>query len=90
VEEIKLRKELQPGVEFVGNAEAKRAVLTAVGGEFVTTGKSEEIYFVKRLQSSTAKQVGRHKLLHIPNSPKPLVGHDLLNHLQAEIKFEGK
>ena len=94
MEKTQLRKELQQGVEFVGNAEAKCGVLTAVRDEFVTrretTGKSEEVYFVKRLQSSAAKRVGRHKLLYMPNSPKPLLGHDLLNHLPTEIKFKGK
>ena len=75
MEKIQLRKELQQGVEFVGNAEAKCGVLTAVRDEFVTrretTGKSEEVYFVKRLQSGTAEQVGRHKHRHTAGRAAP-------------------
>lgn len=55
--------------------------------DFVTvkgaTGQSEKAYFLKPLKLKLGKQFGIHKFLYMPNSPKPLLGRDLLEKLEA-------
>lgn len=95
MEKIKLGEELQQSVEFLVDAGATYLVLntslTPVSDEFVTireaTGQSEKAYILKPLQFSIGKQVGIHKFLYMPNSPKPLLGQDFPERLEAEIKF---
>lgn len=52
------------------------------------TGQPEKTYFFKPLKFKLGKQVGIHRFLYMPNSPKSLLGQDLLEQLDAEIKFE--
>lgn len=52
------------------------------------TGQPEKAYFFKPLKLKLGKQVGIHRFLYMPNSPKSLLGRDLLGQLDAEIKFE--
>uniref|UniRef100_A0A8D0ESF2 ribonuclease H n=1 Tax=Strix occidentalis caurina TaxID=311401 RepID=A0A8D0ESF2_STROC len=52
------------------------------------TGQSEKAYFCKPLRYKLGKQWGIHKFLYMPNSPKALLGRDLLEQLGAIIKFK--
>lgn len=60
--------------------------------EFVTvvgaTGQQKKAYFLKPLKYRLGKQIGIHKFLYLPGSPKSLLGRDLLEQLEAEIVFE--
>ena len=60
--------------------------------EFVTvvgaTGQQKKAYFLKPLKYKLGKQMGIHKFLYLPGSPKSLLGRDLLEQLEAEIVFE--
>lgn len=63
--------------------------------EFITvigaTGQPEKAYFLKPLNYKLGKQIGIHRFLYLPNSPKPLLGRDLLEQMEAKIVFgEGK
>jgi len=66
--------------------------LTPVDDDFVTvrgaTGQSEKAYFLKPLEFKLGKHLGVHKFLYVPNSPRPLLGRDLLEQLKAEIRFD--
>ena len=65
--------------------------LMPLGEDYVTavgaTGQSEKAYFCKPLKYKLGKQLGIHKLLYMPNSPKALLGRDLLEQLGASISF---
>ncbi|XP_052635497.1 uncharacterized protein LOC128138226 [Harpia harpyja] len=52
------------------------------------TGQSEKAYFCKPLEYKLGKQWGIHKFLYMPNSPKALLGRDLLEQLGAKIVFK--
>jgi len=52
------------------------------------TGQSEKAYFCKPLKYKLGKQWGIHKFFYMPNSPKALLGRDLLEQLGARITFE--
>lgn len=60
--------------------------------DFVTvigaTGGSEKAFFLRPLQYKLGKQIGIHKFLYLPESPKSLLGRDLLEQLEAEISFK--
>ncbi|XP_074405872.1 uncharacterized protein LOC141730624 [Zonotrichia albicollis] len=51
------------------------------------TGQPEKAYFLKPIKYKIGKQMGIHQFLYLPNSPKPLLGRDLLENLGAVIKF---
>uniref|UniRef100_A0A8U8C2L6 ribonuclease H n=1 Tax=Geospiza parvula TaxID=87175 RepID=A0A8U8C2L6_GEOPR len=51
------------------------------------TGQPEKAYFLKPIKYKIGKQMGIHQFLYLPNSPKPLLGRDLLENLGAIIKF---
>ncbi len=63
-----------------------------LGNDYVmvkgATGQSEKAYFCKPLKYKLGKQWGIHKFLYMPNSPKALLGRDLLEQLGAKIIFE--
>ena len=65
--------------------------LIPVSSDFVTvvgaTGQQEKAFFLRPLTFKLGKQVGIHQFLYLPNSPKPLLGRDLLERLEAEIIF---
>uniref|UniRef100_A0A8U8AXK5 ribonuclease H n=1 Tax=Geospiza parvula TaxID=87175 RepID=A0A8U8AXK5_GEOPR len=65
--------------------------LVPKSGEFVqvvgATGQPEKAYFLKPIKYKMGKQMGIHQFLYLPNSPKPLLGRDLLENLGAIIKF---
>ncbi|XP_059347584.1 protein NYNRIN-like [Ammospiza nelsoni] len=52
------------------------------------TGQPEKAYFLKPIKYKIGKQMGIHQFLYLPNSPKPLLGRDLLENLGAIIKFK--
>lgn len=52
------------------------------------TGQPEQAYFSKPLKFKLRKQVGIHRFLYMPNSPKSLLGRDLLEQLEAEISLK--
>ncbi|KAM9590855.1 uncharacterized protein ACIBXB_005903 [Morphnus guianensis] len=52
------------------------------------TGKAEQRPFFKPLQFKIGKQWVTHEFLYLPGAPKPLIGRDLLEKLEAEIKFK--
>lgn len=52
------------------------------------TGKSGARPFFKPLKFKIWKQWVIHQFLYLPGAPKPLVGQDLLEKLEAEIKFK--
>ena len=60
--------------------------------DFVTvigaTGQQEKAFFLKPLTYKLGKQIGIHRFLYLPGSPKSLLGQDLLEQLEAEIIFE--
>ncbi|XP_059687384.1 LOW QUALITY PROTEIN: uncharacterized protein LOC132319767 [Gavia stellata] len=51
------------------------------------TGQVEKAFFLKPLKFKIGKSVGIHKFLYLPEAPKPLLGRDLLEQLNAEIRF---
>lgn len=57
--------------------------ITVIGA----TGQPEKAYFLKPLNYRLGKQIGIHRFLYLPNSPKPLLGRDLLEQLEARIVF---
>ncbi|XP_009324031.1 PREDICTED: protein NYNRIN-like [Pygoscelis adeliae] len=52
------------------------------------TGKPETRPFFKPLKFKIGKQWVTHQFLYLPGAPKPLIGRDLLEKLEAEIKFK--
>lgn len=60
--------------------------------DFVTvigaTGQHEKAFFLRPLKYKLGKQMGIHRFLYLPGSPKSLLGRDLLEQLEAEIVFE--
>ncbi|XP_069724114.1 protein NYNRIN-like [Phaenicophaeus curvirostris] len=58
--------------------------ITVIGA----TGQPEKAYFLKPLNYRLGKQIGIHRFLYLPNSPKPLLGRDLLEQLEAKIVFQ--
>ena len=66
--------------------------LMPLGDDYVVvqgaTGQSEKAYFCEPLKYKLGKQWGIHKFLYMPNSPKALLGRDLLEQLGAKITFE--
>lgn len=63
-----------------------------LGNDYVmvkgATGQSEKAYFYEPLKYKLGKQCGIHKFLYMPNSPKALLGRDLLGQLGSKITFE--
>lgn len=51
------------------------------------TGVSETRPFFQSLTFKLGKHWVTHQSLHMPNSPIPLLGRDLLEKLEEEIKF---
>lgn len=86
----------QEEVEFLVDTGATYSVLNQalipLGDDYVmvkgATGQSEKAYFLKPLEYKLGKQWGIHKFLYMPNSPKALLGRDLLEQLEAKITFE--
>ena len=66
--------------------------LIPVGHNFVTvigaTGQQKKAFFLQPIEFKIGKQMGIHKLLYLPESPKSLLGRDLLEQLEAQIIFE--
>lgn len=66
--------------------------LTQVGEDYImvkgATGQAEKAYFCGPLKYKLGKLVGLHKFLYMPNSPHALLGRDLLEQLNATIRFE--
>lgn len=52
------------------------------------TGVSETWPFFQPLKFKLGKYWVTHQFLYMPNSPKPLPGKDLLEKLEADIKFK--
>lgn len=52
------------------------------------TGKSEARPFFKPLKFKIGKQWVTHQFLYLPGAPKPLIGQELLEKLEMEIKFK--
>lgn len=83
-------------VDFLVDTGASYSVLNQEllpkGQDFITvvgaTGQPEKAYFLKPLSYRLGKQVGIHRFLYLPNSPKPLLGRDLLEQLEATIVFQ--
>ena len=50
------------------------------------TGK-RSLLFGRPIKERLGEQVGIYKFLYMPGSPNPLLGHDILEQLNAEIKF---
>ncbi|XP_055646988.1 uncharacterized protein LOC129782739, partial [Falco peregrinus] len=92
---LKLGEE-QEEVEFLIDTGATYSVLNQalmpLGNDYVSvkgaTGQTEKAYFCKPLKYKLGKQMGIHKFLFMPNSPKALLGRDLLEQLEATIKFK--
>lgn len=51
------------------------------------TGQQQKVSFLKSLSYKLGKTVGIHRFLYMATVPKPLIGRDLLEKLQAKIKF---
>jgi len=91
---MKLGKERE--VEFLVDMGATYSLLNQalmpLGSDYIVvkgaTGHSEKAYFCKPLKYKLGKQWGIHKFLYMPNSPKALLGRDLLEQLGAKITFE--
>jgi len=66
--------------------------LMPLGNDYImvkgATGQSEKAYFCQPFKYKLGKQWGIHKFLYTPNSPKALLGGDLLEQLGAKITFE--
>ena len=83
-------------MEFLIDTGATYSVLNQalmpLGNDYVSvkgaTGQTEKAYFCKPLKYKLGKQMGIHKFLFMPNSPKALLGRDLLEQLEATIKFK--
>ncbi|XP_071886675.1 retrovirus-related Pol polyprotein from transposon opus isoform X2 [Anas platyrhynchos] len=83
-------------MEFLIDTGASYSVLnqklTPEDKDFVTvigaTGQQEKAFFLKPLKYKLGKQMGIHRFLYLPGSPKSLLGRDLLEQLEAEIIFE--
>lgn len=92
---IKLGKQSKE-VEFLVDRGASYSVLNQklipVDRDFVNvvgaTGQSEKAYFLQPIEFKLGKQMGIHKFLYMPGSPKSLLGRDLLEQLEAEITFK--
>ena len=52
------------------------------------TGQSERAYFCKPLKYKVGKQWGISTFLYMPDSPKGLLGRDLLEQLETKITFK--
>ena len=50
-------------------------------------GKRSLLFFRGSIKYSLGEEVGIYKFLYMPSSPKPLLGHDILEQLNVEIKF---
>lgn len=83
-------------VEFLVDTGATYSVLNQKlmpeDKDFVTvvgaTGRHEKAFFLKPLEYELGKQMGIHRFLYLPGSPRSLLGRDLLEQLEAEIVFE--
>ncbi|GAB0203762.1 hypothetical protein GRJ2_002841800 [Grus japonensis] len=92
---MKLGKK-QKKVEFLVDTGATYSVLNQalrpLGNDYImvkgATGQSEKVYFCEPLRYKLGKQWGIHRFLYMPNSPRALLGRDLLEQLGAIIKFE--
>lgn len=66
--------------------------LIPVSKDFVNvkgaTGQQEKVFFLKPLKFKLGKQIGIHRFLYLPNSPKPLLGWDLLEQLGVVITLK--
>ena len=51
------------------------------------TGQVEKAFFLTPLKFRIGKSVGIHKFLYLPEAPRPLLGRELLEQLNAKIKF---
>ena len=52
---------------------------------FVVVGA---VFFLRGpMKYRLGEEVGIYKFLYMPSSPKPLLGHDILEQLNVEIKF---
>lgn len=58
--------------------------LQAIGA---TIGQPENAFFLKLLQCQIKKKMGIHQFLYLPNSPKSVLGRDLLENLRATVRF---
>ncbi|XP_068027103.1 uncharacterized protein [Melanerpes formicivorus] len=93
--EAKQREEgnntIAPLRQVVPTLGEKTRELVPKSDEFVqvvgATGQPEKAYFLKPIKYKIGKQMGIHQFLYLPNSPKPLLGRDLLENLGAIIKF---
>ncbi|KAK4811186.1 hypothetical protein QYF61_019818 [Mycteria americana] len=54
------------------------------------TGQVERAFFLRPLKFKIGKSVGIHKFLYLPEAPRPLLGRDLLEQLNAEIRFKDR
>ncbi|KAJ7411059.1 hypothetical protein BTVI_51374 [Pitangus sulphuratus] len=52
------------------------------------TGQSKKAFLLKPLKFKIGKQMGVHQFLYLPNSPKPLLGRDLLENLASVTEFK--
>lgn len=52
------------------------------------TGQPENAFLLKPLQYKIGKRMGIHQFLYFPNSPKSVLGRDLLENLEATIEFK--
>lgn len=53
-------------------------------------GQPENAFFLKPLKYKIGKRMGIHQFLYLPNSPKFLLGRDLLENLEATSEFKGE
>lgn len=53
------------------------------------TGQSETAHFLKPLTYKIGKSMGIHQFTYLPDAPRPLIGGDLLEQLNAEINLMG-
>ncbi|KAK4812345.1 hypothetical protein QYF61_017122 [Mycteria americana] len=91
-----LGKEEKKPVEFLIDTGATFSVLTQtllpVSKQTVNivgaTGQVERAFFLRPLKFKIGKSVGIHKFLYLPEAPRPLLGRDLLEQLNAEIRFK--
>ncbi|KAK4811221.1 hypothetical protein QYF61_022118 [Mycteria americana] len=91
-----LGKEEKKPVEFLIDTGATFSVLNQtllpVSKQTVNivgaTGQVERAFFLRPLKFKIGKSVGIHKSLYLPEAPRPLLGRDLLEQLNAEIRFK--